>query len=179
MKPAYPELSEAASFITNVIENEEIRFSETLDNGLKLFNNTLSEIKAKGLTQVPGELIFKLYDTYGFPVDIVRDVIRDEEMSLDMEGFDQAMDAQREKSKSVATFGTIGDAYKNLSAHGIMPKFVGYDKISCDSKILVLVKDGEEMQAATEGQAVEVVTEVTPFYGESGGTDRGYRANRR
>ncbi len=169
MKPSYPELSDAASFITNVIENEEIRFSETLDNGLKLLNNSLAELKAKGLTQVPGQLIFKLYDTFGFPVDIVRDVIRDEAMELDLEGFDQAMNAQRERSKSIVTFATIGDAYKNLSAYGIMPKFVGYDKISCDSKILVLVKDGEEIQAATEGQAVEVVTEVTPFYGESGG----------
>ncbi|NOQ19800.1 MAG: alanine--tRNA ligase [Desulfobacterales bacterium] len=169
MKPAYPELSDAASFITNVIENEEIRFSETLDNGLKLLNNSLSELKAKGLTQVPGQLIFKLYDTYGFPVDIVRDVIRDEEMELDLEGFDQAMEAQRERSKSIATFDAIGDAYKNLSAHGIMPEFVGHDKISCDSKVLVLVKDGEENQEVTQGQAVEVVTEITPFYGESGG----------
>jgi alanyl-tRNA synthetase len=169
MKPAYPELSDAASFITNVIENEEIRFSETLDNGLKLLNNSLSELKAKGLTQVPGQLIFKLYDTYGFPVDIVRDVIRDEEMELDLEGFDQAMEAQRERSKSIATFDAIGDAYKNLSAHGIIPEFVGHDKISCDSKVLVLVKDGEEAQEVTQGQTVEVVTEVTPFYGESGG----------
>ncbi len=169
MKPAYPELSDAASFITNVIENEEIRFSETLDNGLKLLNNSLSELKAKGLTQVPGQLIFKLYDTYGFPVDIVRDVIRDEEMELDLEGFDQAMEAQRERSKSIATFDAIGDAYKNLSAHGIIPEFVGHDKISCDSKVLVLVKDGEENQEVTQGQAVEVVTEITPFYGESGG----------
>ena len=118
---------------------------------------------------MPGDLIFKLYDTFGFPVDIVRDVVRDEEMALDMEGFDQAMEAQRERSRSVAAFADIGDAYKNLSAHGIMPEFVGYDKISCESKVLVLVEDGEEIQAATEGQTVEVVTEVTPFYGEAGG----------
>lgn len=169
MKPAYPELSEAAPFITNVIENEEIRFSETLDNGLRLLNENLLDLKAKGLKQVPGQLIFKLYDTYGFPVDIVRDVVRDEDMELDLEGFDQAMEAQRERSKSIATFTTISDAYKNLSAYGIMSEFMGYDTVSCNSKVLVLVKDGEEIQEASDGQSIEVVTEVTPFYGESGG----------
>lgn len=169
MKPAYPELTEAASFITNVIENEEIRFSETLDHGLRLLNENLLSLKEKGQGQVPGELIFKLYDTYGFPVDIVRDIVRDEDMSLDLEGFDQAMDAQRERSKAITAFTSISDAYKNLSAYGIMAKFVGYDTVSCQSKILVMVKDGEEVQAASKGQSIEIVTDVTPFYGEAGG----------
>ena len=80
------------------IENDEVRFLETLDTGLKLLNDTLSEIQAKGEKQVPGDVIFKLYDTFGFPVDIVRDVVRDENMNLDMEGFDNAMDAQRARS---------------------------------------------------------------------------------
>jgi len=169
MKPAYPELTEAASFITNVIENEEIRFSETLDHGLKLLNENLLNLKAKGQKNVPGELIFKLYDTYGFPVDIVRDIVRDEDMTLDLEGFDQAMEAQRERSKAIAAFTSISDAYKNLSAYGITAQFVGYDTVSCRSKVLVMVKDGEEVQEASEGQSVEIVTEVTPFYGEAGG----------
>jgi alanyl-tRNA synthetase len=169
MRPAYPELTEAASFITNVIENEEIRFSETLDHGLKLLNEDLLSLKAKGQKKVPGELIFKLYDTYGFPVDIVRDIVRDEDMSLDLEGFDQAMETQRERSKAIAAFTTISDAYKNLSAYGIMAKFVGYDTASCRSKVLVMVRDGEEVQKASEGQSIEIVTESTPFYGEAGG----------
>ncbi len=169
MKPAYPDLLEAAAFITNVIKNEEIRFSETLDHGLKILNDGLADLKAKGQTRVPGDLIFKLYDTFGFPVDIVQDVVRDEEMGLDMEGFDEAMEEQRERSRSVAAFAEISDAYKNLSAAGVMPEFVGYDKISCDSKVLLLVEDGQEVQEATSGQMVEVVTEVTPFYGEAGG----------
>jgi alanyl-tRNA synthetase len=169
MRPAYPELTEAASFITNVIENEEIRFSETLDHGLKLLNENLMDLKAKGQKKVPGELIFKLYDTYGFPVDIVRDIVRDEDMALDLEGFDQAMEAQRERSKAIAAFTGISDAYKNLSAYGIMAKFVGYDTVSCRSKVLVMVKDGEEVQEASEGQSIEIVTEATPFYGEAGG----------
>jgi len=169
MKPSYPDLSEAGAFITNVIKNEEIRFSETLDHGLKILNDGLADLKAKGQTRIPGDLIFRLYDTFGFPVDIVEDVVRDEEMGLDMEGFDEAMEEQRERSRSVAAFAEISDAYKNLSAAGVIPEFVGYYKISCDSKVLLLVEEGQEVQEATSGQMVEVVTEVTPFYGEAGG----------
>ena len=169
MKPAYPELSEAAAFITNVIKNEEIRFLETLDTGLRLLNDTLAEIQAGGQNQVPGDVIFKLYDTYGFPVDIVQDVVRDQSMSLDMDGFDRAMDQQRARSRTVATFDRISDAYKNLSAQGIKPEFLGYDSLSAESKILVMVADGEEITEAQKGRQIELVTENTPFYAESGG----------
>lgn len=169
MKPEYPDLFEASAFITNVIKNEEIRFSETLDHGLKILNDGLADLKAKGQTRVSGDLIFKLYDTFGFPVDIVQDVVRDEELSLDMEGFDRHMAAQRERSRSIAAFAEISNAYKNLSAAGILPEFVGYDTISCESKVLLLVEDGRETQSASTDQTVEVVTEVTPFYGEAGG----------
>ncbi len=169
MKPAYPELSEASVFITNIIKNEEVRFLETLDTGMKVLNDTLADIRARGQNQVPGSVIFKLYDTFGFPVDIVQDVVRDEKMGLDMEGFDQAMDAQRARSRSVAAFDNISEAYKNLSAQGIKPEFVGYNSLSGDSKILVMVADGEEITAAAGGQKIEVVTESTPFYAESGG----------
>jgi len=169
MKPAYPELSEAAAFITNIIKNEEARFLETLDTGMKVLNDTLADIRARGLNRVPGDIIFKLYDTFGFPVDIVQDVVRDENMGLDMDGFDQAMDAQRARSRSVATFDSISQAYKNLSARGIKPEFVGYNSLSGDSKILVLVADGEQIAEAAEGQTLEVVTAATPFYAESGG----------
>jgi len=169
MKPAYPELSEAAAFITSVIKNEEVRFLETLDTGLKVLNDTLAEIRARGQSQVPGDVIFKLYDTFGFPVDIVQDVIRDENMSLDMDGFDRAMDAQRARSRSVATFDSISEAYKSLSAQGVKPEFIGYNSLSGDSKILVMVADGEEITEAAEGQHLEIVTAGTPFYAESGG----------
>ncbi|MBN1932149.1 MAG: alanine--tRNA ligase [Desulfobacterales bacterium] len=169
MKPAYPELAEAKSFITNVIENEEIRFSETLDNGLKLLNDALSDIKAKNQKKVPGRIIFKLYDTYGFPVDIVRDMVRDEDMTLDMQGFDEAMEVQRSRSRSIEAFSAQSDAYRNLSAGGIIPKFVGYDITSCESKVLALVVDGDEVQEVSGDSRLEVVTEMTPFYGESGG----------
>lgn len=169
MKPAYPDLVDAKAYITNVINNEEIRFSETLDHGLRILNDGLEDLKAKGQTRVPGDLIFKLYDTYGFPVDIVQDVVRDEEMDLDMSGFDSAMEQQRAKSGSVAAFAEISEAYKNLSAQGVMPEFIGYDATTCDSKVLLLVQEGREISEAGSGQQVEVVTEVTPFYSEAGG----------
>ena len=169
MKPAYPELSEASAFITNIIENEEMRFLETLDTGLNLLNDTLSEIKAKGATRVPGDVIFKLYDTYGFPVDIVRDVVRDENMTLDMQGFEDAMGRQRARSRSVATFATISDAYKKLSAKGFKPEFKGYQTLTLESKVLLIVADGSEISEAVAPQVIELVAEVTPFYAESGG----------
>ncbi|MDO9565276.1 MAG: alanine--tRNA ligase [Candidatus Desulfaltia sp.] len=169
MKTPYPELLNASAFIKNVIQNEEVRFLETLDNGLKLLNETLADIKAKNQTQVPGNIIFKLYDTYGFPVDIIRDVVRDENMTLDMTGFNEAMEGQRTRSRSVASFSGIGEAYKKLAAKGIKSLFVGYESLSCKSKAIVVVVEGNEVQEAATGSEIEVVTETTPFYGQAGG----------
>jgi len=175
MTPAYPELSDAEAYITSVIKNEEVRFSETLDHGLRVLNDTLEELRAKGDTVVPGNIIFKLYDTFGFPVDIVRDVVRDEGLHLDMDGFDVAMAHQREQSRSVAAFSATSEAYRTLSADGFKPEFKGYDGLTAESRVLLLVKDGREVEAASAGDAVEIVAEATPFYGEAGGQvgDRG------
>ncbi|MFO7559346.1 MAG: alanine--tRNA ligase [Desulfobacterales bacterium] len=169
MASAYPDLKEADAFITNVIKNEEVRFSETLDHGLRLLEETLFELKEKGETSIPGRMIFKLYDTFGFPVDIVRDVVRDQNMSLDMDGFNAAMEKQKSQSRSIVSFSKLSDAYRNLSAAGIQSEFFGYDTLTCNSKILVIVKDGNEIQEAGKGEEIELVVEKTPFYGESGG----------
>lgn len=169
MRPAYPELGEAASFITNVIHNEEVRFSQTLDHGLHLLNETLGELRGRGATEVPGEVIFKLYDTYGFPVDIVRDVVRDEGLTLDMAGFETHMARQREKSRSVVSFGKLADAYAALSSEGIRPEFVGYEATEASGRVLLLVTDDQEVAQAEAGAPVEIVTDRTPFYGEAGG----------
>ncbi|MDD3992072.1 MAG: alanine--tRNA ligase, partial [Desulfobacteraceae bacterium] len=169
MQPAYPELGEAASFITNVIHNEEVRFSQTLDHGLHLLNETLGEIRGRGAAEVPGDVIFKLYDTYGFPVDIVRDVVRDEGLTLDMAGFEAQMARQREKSRSVVSFGKLADAYAALSSEGIRPEFVGYDGTEATGRVLLLVTDGQAVEQAETGASVEIVTDRTPFYGEAGG----------
>ena len=169
MEPAYPDLKGGAAFITNVIENEENRFSETLDNGLRVLNDALAEVRAKGARQVPGELIFKLYDTFGFPVDIVRDVVRDEGLTLDADGFDKRMDQQRRQSRSKIAFTGVSDAYRQLSAAGEKPEFVGYGTLSVEARVVLIVRDDKGVDAADAGQTVEVVTTATPFYGEAGG----------
>jgi alanyl-tRNA synthetase len=169
MKPAYPELAAAAAFITNVVQNEEARFRHTLDTGLRLLNDTLAELKSQGRTEVPGTVIFKLYDTFGFPADIVRDVVRDEQMRLDMDGFEREMEGQRAKSRTVTAFTRIGDAYTSLSAGGFKPEFVGYHLLSCESSVRLLVANEQQVTEAAAGTEVEVVTERTPFYAESGG----------
>jgi alanyl-tRNA synthetase len=169
MASAYADLSESAAFIRNVIENEELRFSETLDTGLKLLNDSLADLKAAGKHQVPGDLIFKLYDTFGFPVDIVQDVVRETDMTLDMGGFGHHMEAQRARSRAKVTFDGVGEAYKAISAQGIKAEFTGYQTLASDAEVILLVKEGRKIESASAGQAVEVVTATTPFYGESGG----------
>jgi alanyl-tRNA synthetase len=169
MHTAYPELKEASIFITNVLGNEEIRFSETLDNGLRLLNDTLSELKARGEKTIPGDVIFKLYDTFGFPVDIVRDVIHDEAFLIDQEGFNNAMAAQRAQSRSITAFTETGAAYKRLTAEGFSSEFVGYTQRESNSEIILIVRGGEEVSEASAGDTLEVVTRATPFYGASGG----------
>ncbi len=169
MKPAYPELLESAAFIRNVIENEEQRFTETLDTGLKLLNDSLDELRAAGKQEIPGELIFKLYDTFGFPADIVQDVVRDTAMKLDMHGFQERMEAQRTRSRSKMTFAGMGEAYKDLLSEAVSPRFIGYDALSADAQVLLLVGDGQKVENAVSETEIEIITDATPFYGESGG----------
>ncbi|MGM0451929.1 MAG: alanine--tRNA ligase [Thermodesulfobacteriota bacterium] len=170
MRDGYPELSEERAFITNVLKNEEERFLETLDKGLKLLHETLADMDKTGEKVVSGDLIFKLYDTFGFPVDIVRDVVRDQGLDLDMDGFDRAMAERRENSRSVSAFSNISEAYKKFSATtDRRPEFVGYDRLETDAELLLLVVDGEAVDRAEAGQAVEVVAEKTPFYAAAGG----------
>ena len=170
MQAGYPELMEKRAFITNVIKNEEVRFLETLDNGLRLLNETLTRMQANNETVVPGDVIFKLYDTFGFPVDIVEDVVRDKNFGLDMDGFHAAMAERREKSRSVSAFSSISDAYKNFTATlEKLPEFVGYQRLEADSTILFLVKDDQPADAAEAGEEIEMVAAQTPFYAASGG----------
>src|SRR6056297_3634521 len=170
MQNAYPELIDKRAFIINVIQNEEVRFRETLENGLKLLNETLSRMQANNETVVPGAVIFKLYDTFGFPVDIVEDVVRDKNFGLDMDGFHSAMAERREKSRSVSAFSSISDAYKNFTATlEKLPEFVGYQRLTADSTILFLVKNDLPAEAAEAGEEIEMVAAQTPFYAASGG----------
>jgi len=169
MHPAYPELKEAAAFICNVLRNEEVRFSETLDNGLRLLNDTLGELKAKGEKSIPGSFIFKLYDTYGFPVDIVRDVVHGEDFSIDQAGFDAAMATQKAQSRSVAAFSETGEALRRLTAEGFLSEFLGYHQQEAVSEVVLLVREGQAVAEGAAGDTLEVVTRKTPFYGAAGG----------
>ncbi len=169
MGGAYPDLVEGQNFITNVIVNEENRFSETLDHGLKVLNEALGELEVKGEKEISGDVIFKLYDTFGFPVDIVEDVVRDKGITLDRDGFQKSMDRQKAQSRSTVAFEGTGEAFANLSGQGVKSEFQGYTGTTGSSKVIIVVKDGQEVAQAQAGETVSVVTEATPFYGESGG----------
>ncbi len=169
MEGAYPELRTSAPFILNVVRNEEEKFLETLGTGMKLLEDAVAGLEADNEKVIPGDLIFKLYDTYGFPVDIVQDVIKDSDMVLDTEGFEKAMAAQRLRSKSKTRFDGLAAAYRPLVNQGVKTVFTGYDSLTETARVLMIVKDGTEIESARKGDAVEIVFDRTPFYAESGG----------
>ncbi len=178
MKEAYPELREVEAFVAKVIRNEEERFSETLDSGLKILREELEQLRRERRKNLPGEVAFRLYDTFGFPLDLTVEILQEEGMSFDEEGFKAQMEEQRQKSKQA--WQGMGEektkeVYRRLVGEGIRTHFVGYEEIQSFSKILKLIKGNEIVPFATEGDAVEIITEKTPFYGEAGGQigDRG------
>ena len=172
MQDAYPELMESKSFITKVVLNEEERFTETLDYGLRLLNNEIKRLEELGEKTIPGDLIFKLYDTYGFPIDIITDLARDKGFDVDHAGFEERMEKQREQSRKHwkgSGERELDPAYRKLGAKGTKTTFLGYEQLTAKSKVVALVKDGELVDEARAGEQVELVTEETPFYGEAGG----------
>jgi alanyl-tRNA synthetase len=178
MKDAYPELRETEAFISKVIQNEEERFSETLDSGLKILREELEQLQKEGRKILSGKVAFRLYDTYGFPLDLTTEILQERGMSFDEEGFRVQMEDQKQKSKQ--TWQGIGEGktkevYRRLANEGIKTTFLGYEEIQCESKILKLIKDNEIVSFAAEGDEIELITERTPFYGEAGGQigDRG------
>ncbi len=173
MKEAYPDLVDKESFIRKVVINEEERFIETLDTGLKILNDEVESLKTAGKNIVPGNVVFKLYDTFGFPVDLTEDIIRKDNFSLDMEGFEKAMEAQRELARE-SWKGSGGEAvseiYKKLSLRGITTKFTGYEGTTeTSSRITGILKNDEVVDYLKEGENAEIFVEQTPFYGETGG----------
>lgn len=169
MDEAYPELKDSAPFILKVVKNEENKFLETLDTGMKLLEATLADLSAKGEKMISGDVIFKLYDTFGFPVDIIADHVKDTEISLDLDGFETAMAQQKARSKSVKKFTGAGDVYKPLIADGVKTRFMGHDQLTIESELLILVQGDQELAQARQGDVVDLVTAQTVFYAESGG----------
>ena len=173
MQNAYPHLSEAANLLTKVVNNEEERFRETLDNGLAMLNSEIGRLQKQGSSMVPGDFIFKLYDTYGFPVDIVRDVALEQGLSIDEPGFARAMEEQRTLSKKSWKGGSLAAmpaGVKKLVAEGHKTSFVGYKTHRANSIIKGLVDHaGESAGKATQGERVSFFCPETPFYAEAGG----------
>jgi alanyl-tRNA synthetase len=169
MSTAYPELLESDAYITNIIKGEEERFLATLDTGLRVLEDALDELRAQGISQVPGDLVFKMYDTYGFPVDIIQDIVRDDRMSLEMKGFDAAMEQQRLRSRGDRILYPEGSPYAKLSAQGIKTDFLGYECTRSDAEVMMIVRRGKDVKQAAEGDEIELVAASTPFYGGAGG----------
>jgi alanyl-tRNA synthetase len=161
----YPELREQRERIHNAVTAEEERFGETLEKGLGLLEDEVAKLKQAGSATLPGEIAFKLYDTYGFPLDLTQDILRGEKLAVDQAGFDAAMGAQRTRAREGARFVTA-TAGSFADAHS---RFAGDRVGAVDSRVVAIAADGEPRPEAREGDEIEIVTEETPFYGESGG----------
>ncbi|WP_141992128.1 alanine--tRNA ligase [Bacillus sp. B4EP4a] len=170
MKDFYPEVLKNKEFIAKVIKNEEERFHETLNDGLSILSEVIKKEKQKGGTTIPGSDAFRLYDTYGFPIELTEEYAEEEGMTVDQAGFEKEMDAQRERARSARQDvdsmqiqgGVLGDIK-------VESEFVGYDQVAVEAKVAAIIKNGELVMEAEEGEEVQVILDKTPFYAESGG----------
>lgn len=173
MKDAYPDIAEKQSFIQKVIFNEEQRFLETLDTGLRILKDEVDDLKKAGKTVIPGDVVFKLYDTYGFPVDLTADIVRKDNFTVDMEGFEKLMEEQRERARESwkgSGETAVADSYKKLALKGVRSEMVGYEEVTeATSFVTAILKKDEEVEEVGEGENAEIFTDQTPFYGETGG----------
>ncbi len=176
MGEVYPELRARRDFIDKVIANEEERFLKTLDKGLALLDEIVAELKIKGQGTIPGDVVFKLYDTFGFPVDLTGDIALGNGLALDLEGFEGQMASQREKARASSAFGdAVGEREEiGASLANEAVTFVGYEALEASAEVLAIEDPsaGGTTRALDElgaGQEAYVVTKRTPFYGESGG----------
>ena len=172
MGDAYPELQEREEYIKKVVLAEEQRFIETLDRGLAILNDEVALLRSAGKNTIPGEVLFKLYDTFGFPTDLTADIVESEGFTIDEAGFEICMERQRAQArehwKGSGEEG-IAQIYKELHSSGVRGRFVGYDEMSVYSQVLAIISDGVPVESANVGDSVAVITEKTPFYGDSGG----------
>ena len=168
---AYPEIVSERDRTVKLLRFEEERFTKTLEQGMRLLDDLIIRLKAEGQRAIPGEEIFKLYDTYGFPIDLVRDIAMDQQMTLDEEGFTHAMQGQRERARAswVGEDEAVPALYKRLASEIGETLFTGYDRLEDTGTIKTMVKAGVLIQEAKEGEEIEVFLDRTPFYGESGG----------
>ncbi len=168
----YKELVQAKGLIEGVVDNEERRFADTLTYSMKVLNEEIRDLKAKRVDTIPGEVAFKLYDTYGLSVDMVEDVARDEAMAVDMDGYHRAMSRQRQLSQESwkgSGEEKIPEAFRGLLAQGLATRFLGYESVESEAEVIALIVGGEEAGSVDAGAQAEIVLDQTPFYAESGG----------
>ena len=163
MGEAYPELQHAQSKVEGVLLREGERFSKTLDQGLKMLDRELSSLSGDVL---PGEIAFRLYDTYGFPVDLTTDFLRERDLTVDMEGFERSMQEQRERAKSASRFDAVAASATTVN---VEVEFSGYRTLEQDSEIVAILIEDSQAQSVKQGQKAVLVLNATPFYAESGG----------
>lgn len=163
MGEAYPELLKSQTSIEKILRQEEEQFAITLSQGLKLFEQTAKELKSK---TIPGDIAFKLYDTYGFPIDLTADIARERHLEIDIAGFEAAMEEQRERSRQSSKF----TADYHVGAHLEHPtEFVGYEELKKEGHIIALYQGDKTVEALKEGEKASILLDKTPFYAESGG----------
>jgi alanyl-tRNA synthetase len=163
MGGAYPELGKNRAHIERVLEQEEVRFAETLATGMGLLEEAIRSARGQ---RIAGEAVFKLYDTFGFPVDLTADIARERGLTIDQQGFEAAMEAQRERARAASKFGV--DLREGVSVEG-RTAFSGYDGLTDQSRVLELIKDGAKVERLHAGDEGQVVLDRTPFYAEAGG----------
>lgn len=169
---AYPELSEKAAYIQKVVKIEEERFDITIDQGLGILNDFILETKTKGEKIIPGSVVFKLHDTFGFPLDLTREIAEENGMLIDEEGFKELMKEQKDKAReALKNKGNAawGDSLFSKLDKNLKTDFVGYNINECEAVIKIIVKDDELVENAQEGDIITVILDKTPFYAESGG----------
>ncbi|MBF8638016.1 alanine--tRNA ligase [Pseudomonas putida] len=170
MGEAFPELGSQQAHIERVLKAEEEQFAKTLEQGLRILEQDLAQLQGD---VVPGDVVFKLYDTYGFPMDLTADIARERELTIDEAGFEREMEAQRERARSASAFGMD---YNSLVKVDSATEFLGYEATEASARIIALYHDGQSVDQLGEGQEGVIVLDRTPFYAESGGQvgDSGY-----
>jgi len=163
MGDAYPLIAQTRSQVEKVLLKEEQQFELTLDQGMRILSDAISQLDGK---EIPGEVVFKLYDTYGFPTDLTADIARERNLTLDMAGFARAMEAQRQRARAASQFGSADTGDLQLSD---VTEFVGYDSLEDESTVIGIIVDGAQVDQADADQQALVVLDRTPFYAESGG----------
>ena len=169
MGDAYPELVKAQAHVEKVLKTEEERFAETLDQGMEILESAIADLDGDGLS---GDVVFKLYDTYGFPVDLTADIARERGLKIDQSGFEEQMEAQRRRARGASKFKAkvpIGSLPLAGRGSEVKTRFIGYDSTKGDTKVALIFKDGEAVDMVKAGQEAALILRETPFYAESGG----------